>query len=137
MGSGASTSVDEFSVNTLSARVALLGEDFKSYSEKWNLDGSTISKLTRDEKIQKLKDLGIENEAHQNILIAEFEKMINKNSAFVFIKPHANTSQTQELVKSVFLAKGVYILAEGEIKAEDIDKDMLIDNHYYAIGKFL
>ena len=137
MGSGASTSVDEFSVNALSARVALLGEDFKSYSEKWNLDGSTISKLTRDEKIQKLKDLGIENEAHQNILIAEFEKMINKNSAFVFIKPHANTSQTQELVKSVFLAKGVHILAEGEIKAEDIDKDMLIDNHYYAIGKFL
>ena len=31
------------------------------------------------------------------------------NSAFVFIKPHANTKAAQELVKSTLLAKGIRI----------------------------
>jgi hypothetical protein len=31
------------------------------------------------------------------------------NSAFVFIKPHANTKAAQELVKSTLLAKGIKI----------------------------
>jgi hypothetical protein len=36
------------------------------------------------------------------------------NSAFVFIKPHANTTSTQDLVKKTLLAKGIKI-----VKVED------------------
>jgi len=56
------------------------------------------------------------------------------NSAFVFIKPHANTKPSQDLVKNTLLAKGLTIAQEGEITGEKIDKDMLIDQHYYAIA---
>jgi hypothetical protein len=57
-----------------------------------------------------------------------------KNSAFVFIKPHANTPQTQEAVKAALKAKKLEIKAEGEITAETIDQNMHIDQHYYAIA---
>lgn len=56
------------------------------------------------------------------------------NSAFVFIKPHANTTASQNFVKKGLLAKGISIAKEGEITAETIDKEMLIDQHYYAIA---
>lgn len=49
-------------------------------------------------------------------------------------EPHANTAKTRELVKTTFGAKNIAILSEGEIKAEKIDKDQLIDQHYYAIA---
>ncbi len=58
----------------------------------------------------------------------------NRNSAFVFIKPHANTASTQKLVKSTLLSKGIHIEQEGELTAEQIDRGMLIDQHYYAIA---
>ena len=58
----------------------------------------------------------------------------NDNSAFVFIKPHANTPKAQAYVKEGLKAKGINILKEGEITGEKIDKDMLIDQHYYAIA---
>lgn len=35
------------------------------------------------------------------------------NAAFVFIKPHANNKQTQDLVSSTLLSKGISILKEG------------------------
>lgn len=57
-----------------------------------------------------------------------------KNSAFVFIKPHAVTDKVKDLVKETFAAKGIKILSEGAIDAAKIDKDMLIDQHYYAIA---
>jgi hypothetical protein len=57
------------------------------------------------------------------------------NSAFVFIKPHANTKQAQALVAAGLKARGVNIISHGELTAEQIDAGMLIDQHYYAIGK--
>ena len=57
-----------------------------------------------------------------------------KNSAFVFVKPHANTKKVQNIVKSNFEKKGIKIIKEGELTGEQIDKDMLIDQHYYAIA---
>jgi len=56
------------------------------------------------------------------------------NSAFVFVKPHANNEATQKLVKSTLEAKGVRVLSEGDIASEKIDSDKLIDQHYYAIA---
>jgi hypothetical protein len=56
------------------------------------------------------------------------------NSAFVFIKPHANTTRTQTLVHSTLAAKGIKIQSHGELTAERIDEKKLIDQHYYAIA---
>lgn len=57
-----------------------------------------------------------------------------KNSAFVFIKPHANTAAVQELVGNELRARGLTIVKEGEFTGEQIDEQMLIDQHYYAIA---
>lgn len=57
-----------------------------------------------------------------------------RNSAFVFIKPHAVTTATKGLVAARLKANGLNIISEGEIKAEEIDSKMLIDQHYYAIA---
>lgn len=57
-----------------------------------------------------------------------------KNSAFVFIKPHANTIKTQQLVKNTFNSKKIKIISEGELTGEVIDRDRLIDQHYYSIA---
>jgi hypothetical protein len=51
----------------------------------------------------------------------------NQNQAFVFIKPHANTQATRELVKSCLSSAGVVVLEEGELASEVIEKDKLID----------
>jgi hypothetical protein len=56
------------------------------------------------------------------------------NQAFVFVKPHANTSAVQELVKATLTAKGITITDEGEITGETIDEQKFIDQHYYAIA---
>jgi hypothetical protein len=59
------------------------------------------------------------------------------NSAFVFIKPHANTENTQKLVQDKLVKSGIKILSEREIDGSVIDEKKLIDQHYYAIGKLL
>jgi hypothetical protein len=55
------------------------------------------------------------------------------NSAFVFIKPHANTPAAQALVKKTLASRGK-IVEEGEIGAAEIDSRLLIDQHYYSIA---
>lgn len=57
-----------------------------------------------------------------------------KNSAFVFIKPHAVTDKSKELVKETFEKQNFKIIKDGEILAEEIDKKMLVDKHYYSIA---
>mmetsp|Transcript_491 Transcript_491/g.1407 ORF Transcript_491/g.1407 Transcript_491/m.1407 type:complete len:378 (+) Transcript_491:106-1239(+) len=57
-----------------------------------------------------------------------------KMQAFVFIKPHAVTGATQTLVARSLAEAGVKIYAEGELDAAAIERDRLIDNHYYAIA---
>lgn len=58
-----------------------------------------------------------------------------KNSAFVFVKPHANTVAAQELVKQQLVKAGIEILSERDIDGKTIDENKLIDQHYYAIGR--
>merc|ERR1719253_1513481 len=48
------------------------------------------------------------------------------NSAFVFIKPHANTRAVQDLVVAKLTSKRVKILSEGDIAAAKIDKATLL-----------
>ena len=57
-----------------------------------------------------------------------------KNSAFVFVKPHANTPAVQSLVRQKLVAAGCVILSEVDIDGKTIDQNKLIDQHYYAIG---
>lgn len=57
-----------------------------------------------------------------------------KNSAFIFIKPHANTAASQELVRNVLNEQGITILKEGSFTGKEIDDNKLIDQHYYAIA---
>ena len=57
-----------------------------------------------------------------------------RNSAFVFIKPHANLPATQALVQRRLVEVGLEITAEGDIDGKTIDEKKLIDQHYYAIG---
>jgi len=56
------------------------------------------------------------------------------NSAFVFIKPHANTEEARKVVKETLQAKKITITSEGSISGKEIDEKQLIDNHYYAIA---
>ena len=57
-----------------------------------------------------------------------------KMQAFVFIKPHAVTDSAKSLVTSKFRSVGVNVTKEGSLDAGTIEKDKLIDNHYYAIA---
>jgi len=61
-------------------------------------------------------------------------KLKFKNSAFVFIKPHAVTDKVKSLVKSELKKRNINILTEGSISADEINKGKLIDQHYYAIA---
>merc|ERR1712070_1355546 len=58
----------------------------------------------------------------------------NKNEAFLFIKPHAVTDATKAYVKKALEEKGIKIVKEGTLNGAVIEKDKLIDNHYYAIA---
>lgn len=56
------------------------------------------------------------------------------NMAFVFVKPHAVTPKVVELVKAKFEEVGFAVTKDGAIDAATIEKDLLVDNHYYAIA---
>ena len=57
-----------------------------------------------------------------------------KMQAYVFIKPHAVTEPAKKLVASKFAEAGITVYKEGSLDASVIEKDKLIDNHYYAIA---
>jgi len=57
-----------------------------------------------------------------------------KMQAFVFIKPHAVTPAVKALAKDHFSAAGISVYKEGSLTGPQIEKDKLIDNHYYAIA---
>jgi len=57
-----------------------------------------------------------------------------KMQAYVFLKPHAVTEPAKKLVSTKFAEAGVTIYKQGSLGASVIEKDKLIDNHYYAIA---
>jgi len=57
------------------------------------------------------------------------------NTALVFVKPHAAMNEkVRDVVKKQLEAAGCKITSSGEIVAERIDKENLVDIHYYAIA---
>lgn len=56
------------------------------------------------------------------------------NSAFLFVKPHACNDKVIAMVKEGLAAAGITVTAEADLAAEQIDSELLIDNHYGAIA---
>jgi len=81
-----------------------------------------------------LEDMDVKECQAKVVNLAKLNRPPAKNSAFVFIKPHAVTDKVKALVKEGLEAKGIKIRKEGSIKGEVIDKKKLIDQHYYAIA---
>ena len=82
MGAAASiNNRDELAILTaieLGDKISALGEEYVAYKELFvanNLDGATVSSLSKDDQIQKLKDIGVTNETHISVLILEFENI--------------------------------------------------------------
>lgn len=64
----------------------------------------------------------------------ELQAAAGKNMALVFIKPHACNPKVVELVRAKLALAGIKVTSEGSLGSEQIDKEMLIDNHYGAIA---
>ena len=58
-----------------------------------------------------------------------------KNTAFVFAKPHANTPAVLEVIRTKFAEQGIKVLKEGVVTGEEIESKGFIDQHYYAIAE--
>ena len=58
------------------------------------------------------------------------------HTAVVFVKPHANTPDVRDLVRTTLAKHRLRIVAEREVDAATMDREQLIDKHYYAIGTF-
>ncbi|KAG7353607.1 nucleoside diphosphate kinase [Nitzschia inconspicua] len=56
------------------------------------------------------------------------------NSALIFIKPHANTQATQDLVIDKLNSANIRVLTQVDIGGKEIDEKGLIDQHYYSIA---
>lgn len=56
------------------------------------------------------------------------------NSAFVFVKPHANVETVHTLVKKKLESEGISIISQVDIGGEEIGSKGLIDQHYYSIA---
>jgi len=103
---------------------------------EWSVDPQV--KLLENGKLGSLfdsvEDVDTADCAAKLCTLAKLNRPPPKNSAFVFIKPHAVTDKVKELAKSGLEKFGLKILKEGSIKGEEIDKKKLIDQHYYAIA---
>ena len=62
------------------------------------------------------------------------ERPAGKMQAYVFLKPHAVTEPAKKLVTSKFAEAGITVYKEGTLDSAIIEKNKLIDNHYYAIA---
>jgi len=102
----------------------------------WSVDPQvTINAEGKQGSIfDQLEDMDADDLIAKAVELDKFNRPPAKNTAFVFIKPHAVTDKVKSLAKAGLEAKGIKILKEGSIKGEVIDKKKLIDQHYYAIA---
>jgi hypothetical protein len=62
-------------------------------------------------------------------------KPTKTNTAFVFIKPHANTVGVISLTRELLNSQGFVVEFEGEIDGSIIDKEWLLDRQYADIAR--
>ena len=58
-----------------------------------------------------------------------------KNSALVFVKPHASSEQVAAFVRDRLTAAGLSIVGSGIKTAEEIEERKLIDQHYGSLAR--
>jgi len=120
---------DRFASRMLAARIPM------GAVKAWSVDPQILVEGEKKGSVfDALEDLNIEQCLNKCVELAKLNKPATKNSAFVFIKPHAVTDKVKELAKAGLEKHGLKITKEGSIKAETIDKKKLIDQHYYAIA---
>ena len=134
---GSAASVNELSSQQFCELLCKFDDSFAEYSSKIiesGVDGTVLSSLTSKDEIQeKFCAIGITDE----LALAKLNLFLfgsHVNSALIFIKPHANNLNVQNLVSSTLESKGFSIVNQGEVVSDDIDKKQLIDNHYYSIA---
>jgi hypothetical protein len=65
---------------------------------------------------------------------AALSTVVAKNSAFVFLKPHAATPAAKSLLEAGLKAHGMSVVQQGTLDGATIDDKMYIDAHYYSIA---
>ena len=58
-----------------------------------------------------------------------------RNSALVFLKPHAATDKCEKFVRQHLSAAGIDVVAQGTKAASEIEANKLIDQHYGSLAR--
>ena len=103
---------------------------------KWTKDPQVPFEGKKASLFDLLEDLSYDECLAKSQAIAGVSgnRPAGKMQAYVFIKPHAVTDSTKKMVASKFADAGITVYKEGSLDASVIEKDKLIDNHYYAIA---
>jgi hypothetical protein len=99
----------------------------------WSVDPQVLVDGKKGSFFDALEDMDTPACIAKCVAIAK-ENAAPKNTAYVFIKPHAVTDSVKALVTEQLKARGLTILTEGSLASEVIDEKKLIDQHYYAIA---
>jgi len=116
---------------------AMLGSGIpKETVMTWTKDPQVPFEGKKSSLFDLLEDLDYDDclSKAQAIAGVKGERPAGKMQAYVFIKPHAVTDAAKKLVASKFAEAGITVYKEGSLDASVIEKDKLIDNHYYAIA---
>ena len=124
----------------------LEGDDFGKAMLDAGIPKDKIMAWTKDPQVEfegkkqslfdMLEDLDYDDclKKAQEIAGVSGARPAGKMQAFVFIKPHAVTAEAKALAAKKLAAAGITIYKEGSLGAAQIEKEKLIDNHYYAIA---
>ena len=127
---GASFEQDSFGAALLGAGIPLA--TLQAWSKDPQVTFTENGESTTGSLFDALEDMNSSDCLAKSVAISATAGL--KNSAFVFVKPHAVTEATKALVKEQLAARGINIVTEGSLTGPEIDERMLIDNHYYAIA---
>ena len=108
---------DPFGAKLLSNGVS--EETLKAWSVDPQVKGNSL--------FDSFEDLDCDQVLQKAVELNAPDTSADDNHAFVFVKPHANTPATQALVSAMLAEKGIHVLSEGEMTAEEIDSGMHID----------
>lgn len=104
---------------------------------KHNGKKEAIQAWKRD-RMSKLDDARIEDKNRtlraQRIREKRAHEARNKNSAFLFIKPHANVPKVVELVENRLRKAKIGIVQQGEVRSLDLQGGKIIDRHYGSLA---
>ena len=136
---GSITSIDSQTVEEIKAKIVTFGDEFKPYTENWDLDGKAIALLGKDDFIVKLKSLGVENTAHQEVFIVEFDKVQASKMKVVFVLGGPGSGKGTNCAKLVETFGYVHLSAGDLLREERQSGSDLAEmiNTFIAEGKIV